>query len=202
MEKWGLFGRIPSYGLTPFLLDQFLSVMAREEELYKEGLERGREGKWVSMGMANELLSNEAEKAAARRGYEAGQSARAHAEEVEQALEEALEAARDESDSSDYSYSGSYHPTSSTSSTTSSSGSSPVLLYVYGVGVVICVILGFIIGAVSGWNAAGGWTAEELLLYSSLRILGAIIGFIAGLIWPLALIVLLFGELLLLFNGK
>jgi hypothetical protein len=84
--------------------------MSDESRYYNIGKDRGADDKSTPLGIFN--LADKAEANAAQRGWEAGQSAKEHADAVREALEEA----REDSDSSD-----SY---SSDSDYSSSSGSS------------------------------------------------------------------------------
>jgi len=94
--------------------------MSDESRYYKIGQERGADDKSTPLGIFN--LADKAEASAAQRGWEAGQSAREHADAVQAALDKASEDS--DSSSSDYS-SSDYTPSSSSSSSTPSGSSIP-----------------------------------------------------------------------------
>jgi len=155
--------------------------MSDESRYYKTGQERGKEDKATPLGIFN--LADKAEERAAQRGWEAGQSAREHAD----ALEEKLEAAREESDtSSSYDYSDSGTSSVSTTSSSPSSTTSPAWSLAKSV-------LIFILWTGGSWVLKG--LCEQML--ASVHEF-SLVWWIIGLVWLLCWPGIIVGALVLL----
>jgi hypothetical protein len=102
--------------------------MSDESRYYKIGKDRGADDKSTPLGIFN--LADKTEANAAQRGWEAGQSAKEHADAVREALDS---------------------PRSSSSTSSSGGGDDPIVWYVMLPGAVIAAI----IGAILGYNSTG-----------------------------------------------